>query len=166
MSEAANQGFGQSRWKRGVPKPLRGHTLAVILRLQWLGKGQSSIRRLNGRPRSSRATSSLYPPAKPRACARRFTPWQLSLPAPQGAERATISEKRGSSSFIPCFRKIFISSRSSPRWKIHRRSRRRAFVSALECLYFSGIISLRQVTKRTTFYLANWVKGDACWTGM
>jgi hypothetical protein len=30
----------------------------------------------------------LCPVAKPRACARRFTPWQSSLPGPQGAEKS------------------------------------------------------------------------------
>ncbi len=60
---------------------------------------------------------------------------------PRGEARKsfTSSEKRGSSSFIPYFRKIFINSSSSPCSRIRRRSRNRALVSARVCLYLSSI---------------------------
>ena len=73
--------------KLGAQTSLRGHPLAVILNLQWERKRRNSMPRLNARPRSFRAISRLSPLRKLRACARRFMRWQLSLPAPQGAEK-------------------------------------------------------------------------------
>src|SRR6202035_4888280 len=56
-----------------------------------------------------------------------------------------ISAKRGFSSFIPCFRKTCINSRSSPFFKIFCKSRKRAFCSAYVCLNLVVIVFRLQV---------------------